>query len=150
MAVFLFFFPLSYVIAIKRYRLWDIDLHIRRTFVYSILTGTLVLVFFGTVVVVQTAVNSLSGQEQSSQLTIALSTLLIAALFTPLRRRVQAFIDRRFFRSKYDAALTLARFAQTARDEVELGRLTAELLRVSTETMQPDHISLWLKPDLEK
>jgi hypothetical protein len=118
--------------------------------VYSILTGTLVLVYFGTVVVVQTAVNSLSGQEQSSQLTIALSTLLIAALFTPLRRRVQAFIDRRFFRSKYDAALTLARFAQTARDEVELGRLTAELLRVSTETMQPDHISLWLKPDLEK
>jgi hypothetical protein len=150
MAVFLFFFPLSFVIAIMRYRLWDIDLLIRRTLVYSILTGTLVLVYFGTVVVVQTAVNSLSGQEQSSQLTIALSTLLIAALFTPLRRRVQAFIDRRFFRSKYDAALTLARFAQTARDEVELGRLTAELLRVSTETMQPDHISLWLKPDLEK
>jgi hypothetical protein len=143
MALFLFYFPISFVIAIMRYRLWDIDLLIRRTLVYSILTGTLVLVYFGSVVVVQTAVNSLTGQQQSSQLTIALSTLLIAALFNPLRRRVQAFIDRRFFRSKYDAAQTLARFAKSGRDETDIERLTAELAAVVQETMQPQQLSLW-------
>ena len=149
MALFLFYFPISFVIAIMRYRLWDIDLLIRRTLVYSILTGTLILVYFGGVVVVQTAVNTITGQEQSSQLTIALSTLLIAALFNPLRRRVQAFIDRRFYRRKYDAVKTLARFAHTAQDETDLECLSTELLQVTMETMQPDHISLWLKPDLE-
>jgi hypothetical protein len=149
MALFLMFFPISFVIAITRYRLWDIDLLIRRTLVYSILTGMLLMVYFGTVVLVQTAVNTLTGQRQSSQLTIALSTLLIAALFNPLRRRVQTFINSRFYRRSYDAAKTLARFAQTARDEVELERLTAELMRVTAETMQPDHISLWLKSELK-
>ena len=145
MAIFLVCFPLSFVIAITRYRLWDIDLLIRRTLVYSLLTGALLVVYFGTVVVVQTAVNILTGQEQSSQLTIALSTLLIAALFNPLRRRVQSFIDRRFYRRKYDAQQILARFAETARDEVELERLTAVLLSVVGETMQPEQTSLWLK-----
>ncbi|MFZ0548676.1 MAG: hypothetical protein WAM60_24715 [Candidatus Promineifilaceae bacterium] len=140
-------FPFSVVIAMMRYRLWDIDLIIRRTLVYSVLTGTLVLVYFGSVVVVQTAVNGLTGREQSSQLTIALSTLLIAALFSPLRRRVQAFIDRRFYRRNYNAAQTLTQFAETARDEVDMDQLSAVLVTIVEETMQPEEISLWLKPD---
>lgn len=147
MAMFLFFFPLSFVIAITRYRLWDIDLLIRRTLVYSILTGALILVYFGSVVVVQTAVNTLTGEQQTSQLTIALSTLLIAALFTPLRRRLQDFIDLRFYRRKYDAARTLVLFAQVARDEVNMDNLSARLVQVVEETMQPKEVSLWLKSD---
>jgi hypothetical protein len=146
MAVFLFFFPLSFVIAIMRYRLWDIDLLIRRTLVYSILTGTLVFVYFGTVVVVQTAVNSLSGQEQSTQLTIALSTLLIAALFNPLRR-VQAFIDRRFYRRSYNAQQVLAQFAASARDQVELEQLTQSIHHSIEEALQPATVSIWLGQD---
>lgn len=144
MAAFLMFFPIAFVIAITRYRLWDIDLLIRRTLVYSMLTGSLLVVYFGTVVVVQTAVNGLTGQQQTSQLTIALSTLLIAALFNPLRRRVQSFIDRRFFRRKYDAVLTLSEFAQTARDEVDLDQLTAELVGVVEQALQPEQTSMWL------
>lgn len=150
MAAFLVCFPISFVIAITRYRLWDIDLLIRRTLVYSVLTGSLVLVYFGSVVVVQSMFNVLTGQEKTSQLTIALSTLLIAALFNPLRRRVQAFIDQRFYRRSYDAVKTLGRFARTARDETDIEQLSAELLQVAQEAMQPNHISLWIKPDLEK
>jgi hypothetical protein len=146
-AIGLGMFPISVVIAMMRYRLWDVDLIVQRTLVYTVLTGTLVLVYFGSVVVVQTVVNGISGQAQSSQLTIALSTLLIAALFNPLRHRVQAFIDRRFYRRKYDAAQTLARFAQTTQDEVEMATLQTELVRVVQETIQPTHISLWLKND---
>jgi hypothetical protein len=131
-----------------RYRLWDVDLIMRRTLVYAILTGSLLLVYFGSVVVVQAVVNSLTGQEQSSQLTIALSTLLIAALFNPLRRRVQAFIDRRFYRSNYDAAQSLALFALAARDEVDMDALSAKLVEVVEETMQPEEVTLWLKPEL--
>jgi hypothetical protein len=147
MAIFLFFFPLSFVIAIMRYRLWDIDLLIRRTLVYSILTGTLVMVYFGSVVVVQTAVNGLTGQEQSSQLTIALSTLLIAALFNPARKRVQSLVDRRFYRQKYDAAQTLAAFASSVQDEVEIGQLQQALAQVVTDTLQPTYLSLWIKSE---
>lgn len=147
MASFLMFFPISFVIAITRYRLWDIDLLIRRTLVYSVLTGTLIFVYFGSVVMAQTAVNSITGREQSSQLVIALSTLLIAALFNPLRRRIQAFIDRRFYRRKYDAECILARFAETARDETNIERLSAELVQVTREAIQPEQISLWLKSE---
>jgi hypothetical protein len=89
-------------------------------------------------------VNGISGRTQSSQLTIALSTLLIAALFSPLRRRIQSFIDRRFFRSKYNAAQALAGFAHIARDEVDMDRLSAALIEVVQGTMQPDNLSLWL------
>jgi hypothetical protein len=144
-AILLGMFPISVVIAMMRYRLWDVDLIVRRTLVYAFLTGALLLVYFGSVVVVQTIFNSLTGQEQSSHMTIALSTLLIAALFSPLRRRVQSFIDRRFYRRKYNAELVLSRFAETAQDEVEIEALTAELIRVVQEILQPEQTSLWLK-----
>jgi hypothetical protein len=101
------------------------------------------LIYFGTVVVLQTAVGQVT--EDQSPLVIVISTLLIAALFSPLRRRIQSFIDRRFFRRQYDAAQILTNFAQTARDEVELNKLSAVLINVVEETLQPEQISLWIK-----
>jgi hypothetical protein len=117
-------FPLALAVAILRYRLWDIDLIIRRTLIYSSLTAALVLVYFSCVVALQALVGRLAGEDQPALVTV-LSTLAIAALFIPLRRRVQDFIDRRFFRRKYDAARTLAGFAASARDETDLDRLSA-------------------------
>jgi hypothetical protein len=135
--------PIATGIAILRYRLYDIDVIIRRTLVYSVLTLTLALVYVGCIVLSRTLVAPLTG---GSELAIVASTLAIAALFTPLRRRIQNGIDKRFYRRKYDAANVLAAFGATVRDETDLERLTAELLRVVDETMQPEFMGLWLKP----
>jgi hypothetical protein len=136
--------PAAIAIAILRYRLWDIDVVIRRTLVYSILTGLLALTYFVGVVLLQNVFRALTGQEQNS-LAAVLSTLAIAALFVPLRSRVQRAIDRRFFRSKYDASRALSGFAASARDETDLESLSANLVRVVDDTMQPAQVSLWLR-----
>src|SRR5215212_1042276 len=134
--------PLCMGIAITRYRLFDIEIIIRRTLVYSTLTLILGLVYIGCIVLVRTLVAPLIG---GSDVAIVASTLAIAALFNPLRKRIQTIIDKRFYRRKYDAAKVLAAFATTARDETDLERLTAEMLRVVDETMQPEFAGLWLK-----
>jgi hypothetical protein len=134
---------LGLVMAVLRYRLFDIDIIIRRTTSYAILTGLLLLVYFGTVVILQRLLSPLTGE---SRVAVVLSTLIIAALFLPLRRRVQATIDQRFFRQKYDAEKVLNAFAATVRDETDLDALTAELARVIQETMQPEFVSVWLAP----
>jgi len=137
--------PAATGIAILRYRLYDIDLLINRTLVYGSLTATLVLVYLGGVVSLQYAFRVLTGQ--GSQIAIVASTLTIAALFNPLRRRVQAFVDRRFYRRKYDARKTLEAFSSKLREETDLEALNAELVGVVRNTMQPAHVSVWLRPD---
>jgi hypothetical protein len=139
--------PVAMGIAILRYRLYEIDLLINRTLVYGSLTVTLALVYFGSVVATQATFRALTGQEQQPQLAIVVSTLVIAALFNPLRRRIQGFIDRRFYRSKYDARKTLEAFSAKLRDETDLDALSDDLTSVVRETVQPAHISLWLRPD---
>jgi hypothetical protein len=139
--------PLSFGVAILRYRLYDIDVIINRTLVYGLLTALLVLVYLGSVTATQATFQALTGQEEQSQLAVVVSTLIIAALFNPLRRRIQSFIDRRFYRRKYDARKTLEAFSAKLRDETDLDALSADLMGVVKETMQPSHISLWLHPD---
>lgn len=146
---FMLLIPLSIGIAILRYRLWDIDVIINRTLVYGVLTATLALVYFGGVALFQGVLSALTGQESQlaqSQLAVVASTLAVAGLFGPLRRRVQGFIDRRFYRGKYDAAKTLEAFGARVRDEVDLRKLTGELVAAIDRTVQPVHVSLWLRP----
>ena len=138
--------PAATGIAILRYRLYEIDLLINRTLVYGALTVTLVAVYYGAVVGLQAMFRTLT--EGESQIAVVVSTLTIAALFNPLRRRIQSFIDRLFYRRKYDAAKTLAAFSAKLRQETNLQALNDELVGVVSETMQPAHVSLWLRPDL--
>lgn len=135
--------PITFAIAILRANLWDIDVVIRRTTVYAILTALLALVYFGSVIILQRLLSPFTGESTPA---VVLSTLLITALFLPLRRRIQDVIDRRFFRKKYDAEKVLETFAATVRDEPDLDALTAELVRVIQETMQPEHVWIWLRP----
>jgi hypothetical protein len=130
-------------IAILRYRLYDLDIIVNRTLVYGALTVMLVLVYVGSVVGLQYLLRALTGQE--SQLAIVASTLAIAALFNPLRRRVQAVVDRLFYRRKYDAAKTLEEFSAKLRDETDLDEVNSDLVRVVRNTMQPEHVTLWLR-----
>ena len=143
-------FPLSVGIAILRSRLWDIDVLIRRTLVYTILTIILALIYVGLVFVFGTLLRGLFGQQQQSPLVIVASTLVIAALFQPFRLSLQRFIDRRFYRRKYDAAHTLAVFSATLRNEVDLNQLSEQLMAIVEETMQPAHVSLWLRKPKEE
>ncbi len=135
--------PIATGLAIFRYRLYDIDRLVNRTLVYATLTGVLAAVYVGCVVLLQALFRSLAGGE--STLAIVASTLAIAFLFNPLRRGIQAFIDRRFYRNRYDAARTLEAFSETLRDETKLDRLGDALEAVVRETMQPTHASLWLR-----
>ena len=128
-----------------RSRLWDVDRVINRALVYGTLTLTLTLIYVGLVIASQSLIYGLTGQAADNPLVVAGSTLVIAALFDPLRRRIQAFIDRRFYRHKYNAAQTLAVFGVTLRNEMDLNHLSEQLLEVVEETMQPTHVSLWLR-----
>ena len=142
--VLFLFIPLSVAIAILRSRLWDIDVLIRRTLVYTILTVILALIYAGLVLGFGSLVRGLLDQQQNP-LVIVASTLVIAALFQPLRHGIQRVIDRRFYRRKYDAAKTVEAFSATLRNEVDLSQLREHLLAVVQETMQPTHVSLWLR-----
>ena len=139
--------PVSIGIAILRYRLYEIDTLINRTLVYGALTVLLAVVYFGGVTATEAIFRTLTGQEQQPQLAVVVSTLVIAALFNPLRSRIQAFTDRRFYRSKYDAAKTLESFSAKLRDETDLNALSDDLVGVVREAMHPAHVSLWLRPD---
>jgi hypothetical protein len=137
--------PISMGIAITRYRLYDIDIIINRTLVYGPLTATLVALYFGGIVLLQRVFVVLTGQK--STLAVVASTLVIAALFTPLRRRIQSFIDRRFYRRTYDARKTLEAFSTKLKNETDLNALSDDLVAVVRETMQPAHVSLWLRSE---
>jgi hypothetical protein len=137
--------PIAMGIAVTRYRLYEIDLIINRTLVYGSLTAMLVALYFVGIVLLQRVFVLLTGEQ--STLAVVASTLLIAALFTPLRRRIQGFIDRRFYRRKYDTRKTLEAFSAQLRNETDLDALSDDLVSVVWETMQPAHVSLWLRPE---
>jgi hypothetical protein len=137
--------PLALSIAVLRYRLYEIDLIINRTLVYGVLSAMLVGMYVASIVVLQGLVRALASHE--SQLAIVASTLFVAALSNPLRRRVQSFIDRRFYRRKYDARKTLEAFSTKLKNETDLKALNNDLVGVVRETMQPAHVSVWLRPE---
>jgi hypothetical protein len=137
--------PIAVGFAVLKYRLYNIDLLINRTLVYGSLTAMLVALYFGSIVMLQRLFVVLTGERTT--LAVVASTLVIAALFSPLRRRIQGFIDRRFYRRKYDAAKTLEAFSAKLRDETDLDALSDDLTSVVRETMQPAHVSLWLRPE---
>jgi hypothetical protein len=145
---FMLLIPLSLAIAILRYRLWDIDILINRTLVYGTLTATLALVYYLGVVLLQALLRGATGQESS--LAVVASTLTVAVLFMPLRRRIRTFIDRSFYRTKYDSRKTLEAFGARVRDEADLQKLSEALVEVVDETMKPSHVSLWLRPPPKK
>lgn len=142
------FVPISIALAILRYRLWDLGIVIRRTLSYTVLTALLAVIFFGTVTLLTTVLSEVSGLQ--SELIVVVSTLLIAALFNPLRHRIQNTIDRRFFRPKYDAQAVLAHFAHLARDETDLDALTKELVHVIQEALQPEQARVWLRQEQKR
>jgi hypothetical protein len=144
---FVLLIPLSIGVAIVYGRLWDIDLVIHRTLVYGTLTAALALVYFGGVTATQAVFHALSGDVDRPQPSIVVSTLVIAALFNPLRRRIKSFIDRRFYRRKYDARKTLEAFSSTLSRETDLDALSNDLVTVVRSTMQPAHVTLWLRPE---
>jgi hypothetical protein len=137
--------PTAIGFAVLKYRLYDIDFIINRTLVYGSLTLMLGLLYFGGVTSTQAILQAFTGQKNLPQIAVVASTLAIAALFNPLRRRVQVFIDQRFYRRKYDAARTLEEFSTQLRDETDLEGLRGELVSVVRATMQPEHVSLWLR-----
>jgi len=138
--------PIAVGLAMLRYRLYDIDVLINRTLVYGSLTAMLLAIYFGSVTAAQTLLGTLTGQQRLPQLAVVASTLAIAALFNPLRLRIQSFIDRRFYRRKYDARKTLEGFSARLREETNPDGLNAELLTVVRETVRPTHAFLWLRP----
>jgi hypothetical protein len=142
--ILVLFIPLSFGFAMLRSRLWEIDAIINRTLVYGALTASLALVYVGLIIGLQALLQGIISQDNSAA--IVISTLAIVFLFLPLRRGIQRIIDRRFYRSKYDAAKTLSAFNATLRQEVDLDQLREQLLAVVQETMQPAHVSLWLRP----
>ena len=141
------FLPVAIAIAILKYRLYDIDRFINRTLVYGLLTAILAGVYFGGITATQAIFSAVTGQQEQPQLAIVVSTLVIAALFTPLRRRIQSFIDRRFYRRKYDARKTLEAYSAKLRNDSDLDALSDDLVGMVRETMQPAHVSLWLRPE---
>lgn len=145
---FTFLVPISFGVAILRNRLWDIDIIINRTLVYGTLSAILALVYFGLIFGLQYLLRGISNQN--NDVAIVVSTLAIAALFQPLRRRIQRLIDRRFYCRKFDAARTLAAFSATLHDEVDLAQLREQLLAAVEETMQHAHVSLWLRADEQR
>jgi hypothetical protein len=145
---FILLIPISISVAVLRSRLYDIDVVINRTLVYTILTTVLGLLYFGSIALLQAVLLALTGR--GAQLAVVASTLLIAALFNPIRHRTQSLVDRRFYRGKYDAEQVLAAFSGRLRDETDLDRLSEDLLGVVRETVQPEQVSLWLKPRGQK
>ena len=140
--------PVAIGFAVLRYRLYDIDVVINRALVYGSLTAMLLALYFGGVTTTQATLRLLTGQEEQPQLAVVVSTIVIASLFNPLRRRIQSFIDRRFYRRKYDARKTLEEFSAKLREETDLDALSAELVGVVGDTMQPELVSLWLRSDI--